>query len=237
MRLMQRLMRRGRAASGFTVAVALGACKGSDAPRPDTAVTGMTSTVAPAAPRPDPATTTAPLAPAAGGAPSAPGARTLSVDPSASRIGFTASKLTGSHSGGFEQFAGQASLVGAELRALSFEVDTGSLESDAEKLTEHLKSKDFLDVQRYPKATFASTSITATPGAAGTHTVTGDLTLHGVTQRLTFPVQIHQTADALTGQAEITIDRQKFGVTYPGMPDDLIKDEVVLKPVFVFRSR
>jgi polyisoprenoid-binding protein YceI len=58
--------------------------------------------------------------------------------------------------------------------------------------------------------------------------------MHGVTAQISFPATIDVTPDSVTGQAEIRINRQKFGIVYPGMADDLIKDEVVLKPVFVF---
>ena len=58
--------------------------------------------------------------------------------------------------------------------------------------------------------------------------------MHGVTAPISFPATIDVTPDSVTGRAEIRVNRQKFGIAYPGMPDDLIKDEVVLKPVFVF---
>ena len=37
------------------------------------------------------------------------------------------------------------------------------------------------------------------------------------------------SAGSAKGTAEFTIDRKQFGIVYPGMPDDLIKDEVLLK--------
>jgi hypothetical protein len=55
-----------------------------------------------------------------------------------------------------------------------------------------------------------------------------------MTNEITFPVNVVVSAETVKGTGEIHIDRKKFGVVYPGMPDDLIKDDVVLKPVFVF---
>ena len=66
--------------------------------------------------------------------------------------------------------------------------------SDDEKLTKHLKTADFFDVNTYPKASFASKSIAASKKAGMTHDITGDLTLHGVTKSVTVPVKV--TADA-----------------------------------------
>jgi len=145
-----------------------------------------------------------------------------------------AAKITRSHDGSFKQFTGTATFAGDVLQAASFDVDTASLQTDTEKLTAHVKTKDFLDVEKFPKASFKSTSIVAKPAGSATHEITGELTLHGVTQEIKFPATIDLTPDTVTGRAEVAINRQKFGVAYPGMPDDLIKDEVVLKPTFVF---
>jgi polyisoprenoid-binding protein YceI len=163
--------------------------------------------------------------------------KTLSLDPAASKFDFVAAKITKSHNGAFKQFSGTANVVGDELRSVAVEVETASTEADDPKLTGHVKSADFLDVEKFPKATFKSSSITPKAAGTATHEVTGELTLHGVTQQLTFPISVSQTPTAITGVAEVTIDRQKFAIKYPGMPDDLIKDAVVLKPTFVFSKK
>jgi polyisoprenoid-binding protein YceI len=101
--------------------------------------------------------------------------------------------------------------------------------SDQEKLTGHLKSGDFFDVEKFPKATFTSTEIK--PGGAGgaTHTITGNLELHGVKKSISFPAKVTVDASAVKADAEFVINRKDFGLVYPGKPDDLIKDEVLIK--------
>lgn len=164
--------------------------------------------------------------------------KTLALDPAASKFDFDAAKITKTHHGAFKQFTGSATLLGEELHSIAIEVETPSVDVDDPKLTGHLKTADFLDVEKFPKATFKSSSITEKPSSTGaTHEVTGALTLHGVTQEITFPVTVAQTPDSVTGKAEVAIDRQKFNIKYPGMPDDLIKDEVLLKPTFVFSKK
>jgi polyisoprenoid-binding protein YceI len=160
--------------------------------------------------------------------------KTLPLDPAQSKFDFVASKITKSHAGSFKQLTGTATVVSGELRSVVVEVETGSVEADDPKLAGHIKTADFLDVEKFPKATFRSSNITkkALPGA--THEVTGDLTLHGVTQPITFPVTVNVAPAAVTASGQVTINRQKFAVTYPGAPDDLIKDDVVLKPSLVF---
>lgn len=163
--------------------------------------------------------------------------KTLTLDPSASKFDFVAAKITKTHNGQFKSFSGAATLVSDELQSVAIEVDTASIEADDAQLTGHLKSPDFLDVAKFPKATFKSSGITKKAAGGATHEVAGALTLHGVTQQVTFPATISVTPSTVTGSGELRIDRQKFGVKYPGMPDDLIKDEVVLKPTFVFAQK
>src|SRR5690606_33501403 len=107
-------------------------------------------------------------------------------------------------------------------------VELASVESDAEKLTGHLKSADFFDVEKFPKSTFKSTSVSA-GSEPGTYTVVGNLDLHGVTKSISFPAKINVSGDAVDVSSEFKINRKDFGIVYPGMPDDLIHDDVVIK--------
>jgi len=157
-------------------------------------------------------------------------ARTLKADPAASSIGFVGAKLTGDHSGSFKTFTGEATVEGTTPKSVKFTIETGSVTSDDEKLTGHLKSPDFFDVEKYPKAEFVSTAIAAKTAAGGsTHEVTGDLSLHGEKKSISFPATITVDERSARGTAEFKINRKDFKIVYPGMPDDLIKDEVLLK--------
>ena len=146
-----------------------------------------------------------------------------------STIGFVGAKITGSHDGGFEKFEGTVSVTGGTPEGSSVDVtiDTTSLWSDTEKLTGHLKSADFFGVETYPTASFKSTEIAA--GDDGTYTLTGNLDLHGVTKQISFPAEIEVTEDGFSAKAEFSINRMDFGIKYPGKPDDLIRDEVLIK--------
>jgi polyisoprenoid-binding protein YceI len=147
---------------------------------------------------------------------------------SESKINFVGSKVTGSHDGGFHRFAGMIPvenggiLVPAEIR-----IDMDSTWSDNDKLTGHLKNDDFFDVPNHPVTTFVITSVE--PDASGKHTVTGNLTLRGVTKSISFPADIQVGNDAVTVQAEFAINRKDFNVNYSGRADDLIRDNVVIK--------
>jgi len=151
----------------------------------------------------------------------------LSINPSNSKIDFIGAKVTASHPGGFTDFAGKIELgEPIEKSQIEVSIETVSLYADKEKLTKHLKSPDFFDVAKFPTASFRSTEIKAEGEG---HTVTGDLTLHGVTKRISFPATLNATGTEVTANAEFSINRQDYGISYPGMRDDLIRDLVVIK--------
>ena len=146
-----------------------------------------------------------------------------------STIGFVGAKVTGSHEGGFKSFSGKISVTGATVESSSVEVmiDTTTLWADNERLTGHLQSADFFDVENYPTASFKSTNIAA--GEEGMYTLTGNLDLHGITKQISFPADIKVSELGFAATAEFSINRMDFKLEYPGKPDDLIRDEVLIK--------
>ena len=166
-------------------------------------------------------------APVAAISPAVQGERYL-ISPENSKIEFIGSKVTGSHNGSFKKFAGAIIFNGQpETSVVSVTIETASIEADDSDLTKHLQTPDFFDVAKYPQATFVSTAIKA--GAAkGTHTITGNLTMHGVTKSITFPATITVTPEAITVDSSFSINRKDFGINYAGAADNLIRDEVVL---------
>jgi polyisoprenoid-binding protein YceI len=168
--------------------------------------------------------------PATAVAPSGAGVK-YSFDQTSSKVEFVGAKVTRKHDGSFGTFNGTVNLVdnNPEKSQVTVEIDTASLSADEAKLTGHLKSPDLLDVGKYPKARFTSTSIKPGGEKGATHTVTGNFELHGVTKSITFPATIKTANNGVDVDAEFAINRKDFGIVYPGMPDDLIKDEVLIK--------
>ncbi|MFT5354806.1 MAG: polyisoprenoid-binding protein YceI [Polyangiales bacterium] len=156
---------------------------------------------------------------------------TLRFSNEGSAIGFVGSKVTGSHEGGFNEFAGTVEFNLADATASQIEVtiQTASLFADDERLTGHLKDEDFFNVEAIPTATFRSTSIAAVGEGAATHTITGALTLHGQENTISFPATVVVGDAAVTATAEFSINRSEFGMSYPGMEDNLIRERVVIK--------
>ena len=131
------------------------------------------------------------------------------ITPQNSKIEFVASQVTGSHSGSFGDFSGQVDFAGIpEQSHVNITIKMDSLTADDPKLTNHLKTADFFDVAKIPEASFVSTAIKAGGEGGTSHTVTGNLTMHGVTKSITFPATINVTPDAATVDSSFSINRR-----------------------------
>lgn len=155
----------------------------------------------------------------------------IAIGPAQGTVGFVGSKVTGSHEGLFQEFSGTIDVGDGkpESAKVAVEIELSSVKTDNEKLDGHLKSADFFDVAQFPKATFVSTSIKAGGEEGASYTVTGDLTLRGVTKSISFPATIAIDDQQVTVKSDFAINRKDFKIMYPGKPDDLIRDEVVIK--------
>jgi polyisoprenoid-binding protein YceI len=179
-----------------------------------------------------PQATVGPATSASSATEASPTAQTLTyvIEPQTSKVAWTGAKITANHEGAFTQFAGTITVPSGKPEAakIHLDIDTPSLTTQPDKLMGHLKSPDFFDVEKFPKATFDSVSI-ATGGAAGaTHTITGNLALHGVTKSVTFPAIVTVTPTKVSAKADFSIARKDWNLVYPGMPNDLIKDDVAI---------
>ncbi len=120
--------------------------------------------------------------------------------------------------GRFDTFSGTFSWDGAKPEAskVKVDIDTASVNSNHAERDKHLKSADFLDVAKFPKATFESTA--AKLDANGKGTITGKLTLHGVTKDVTLNVERigggpdpwGGTREGFTGTTQLTL--ADFGI-------------------------
>ena len=159
------------------------------------------------------------------------GGGTLAITPVNSKVEFVAAKVTRSHNGSFKQFGGTIDLLNNDPQQsiVSIAIDTSSVVTDEDQLTGHLKTPDFFDVAKYPKATFVSTKIEPATANGATHSVTGNFDLHGVKKSISFPATIQITPTNVSVNADFAINRKDFSLNYPGKADDLIRDGVVIK--------
>lgn len=160
-----------------------------------------------------------------------PGTEPLAISQQGSKITFVGSKVTGSHEGGFQRFSGTIHFdpKKADASRIEVEIDMTSIWADNDRLTNHLKTGDFFLVEQFQKGQFVSTSITEGGEGGATHTITGNLTLRGVTRAVTFPATVTVSDDAVRAKAEFSLPRKQFGIAWEGKPDDLVRDEVLVR--------
>jgi polyisoprenoid-binding protein YceI len=155
---------------------------------------------------------------------------TWKFDPAHSAANFTIRHLGISNvHGRFGGVAGEIVLDPADLTKSSVKatIDTTTVDTGVAQRDTHLKSPDFFDVAKYPTMTFVSKSITK--NGAG-YTVTGDLTLHGITKQVDLALDPPSSEISMHNQtrrgfdATTTIKRADFGLTFgPNMIGDEVK--------------
>ena len=136
------------------------------------------------------------------------------LDAEKSKIDFVGKKPDGAHKGGFKKFTTtvKADLENPNNGSLKLEIDTESLWSDDQKLTEHLKNPDFFDVRKYPKITFETTGIEAS--SEDNVQLIGKMTMLGKTVEIKVPCKAIISESAATLTTEFKLDRTKFGMEY-----------------------
>ncbi len=124
---------------------------------------------------------------------------------------------------------GKASGTGAfdpdrpEASAVEVRLDMRSLTIGNGWFDDKLHGQDYFDVARFPEAIFRSTQVSA--AGPDTATITGALTLHGVTRKVVLTATCHRRDGALMLNARTRIRRSDFGIDRDRM---LIGDDIEL---------
>jgi polyisoprenoid-binding protein YceI len=141
---------------------------------------------------------------------------TLPLSPENTRIEFVSHAGRMPRPGSFTKFTGTLHWLGDDFNTaiLRLEIDTDSASTNDPGRTVEIKSATFLNTDQFPKATFESTGIEASPIPDTTHLIVGNLTLHGVTKRVAIPVAVHQIGDRLTLTGTTVVRQSDFGMEY-----------------------
>ncbi len=146
---------------------------------------------------------------------------TYTIDPTHSTAGFKVRHLMVANVRG--EFSGVAGTVvfdpsAPENSRVETTIEARTIHTRDEQRDAHLKSADFLDVEKYPTITFVSKKIT---GSDGEWKVTGDLSIHGVTKEVTLDVEGPSPevkdpwGNVKTGATATTkIDRRDFSMVF-----------------------
>jgi len=145
---------------------------------------------------------------------------TWTIDPTHSLVEFSGKHMMFTTvKGRFRDLAGTITLDEADQArsGVEVEIQAASIDSGVEQRDGHLRSADFLDVEQYPTITFISTSL---QGSRDEFTLTGDLTLHGVTRQVSLDVTLNGVGTNPYGKtvagfsAETKISRKEWGLNW-----------------------
>ncbi|MFI6011686.1 YceI family protein [Streptomyces sp. NPDC051243] len=155
------------------------------------------------------------------------------LDSARTRIGFVArAALVSKVRGRFDEFEGDAHLDGDDpaMSAVRLVIRAGSVRTGKQRCDDHLRSADFLDIDNHPTITFVSTGVEQV-GRTG-FKVTGDLTVHGVTEPATVGFELTGAEHDPRGGLRVgfkgnaLVNRNDWGVSRGGF---LIGDMVVIE--------
>jgi len=139
-----------------------------------------------------------------------------------------------SHDGTVKVKSGDMIMKGNSLIGGSFVLDMTSISSTdlsgeyQQKLNGHLKNGDFFEVEKFPTASFKITSVKKNNDKIYNSLVTGNLTVKGKTNPVTFPAKIAYSKGVVSLVSDkFAFDRQKFDVAYKStMQDVFVKDDI-----------
>ena len=150
---------------------------------------------------------------------------TWNIDASHSKMGFAITHMMVSETEGkFKVYEGTVSSksdMDFTNAAIDFKIDVNSINTDNDQRDAHLKGADFFDAATYPSITFKATSMKANPKMKNSYILIGDLTMHGVTKKVTLnaigaakivkdPYGMMRYAFKITGK----VNRIDFGLKY-----------------------
>lgn len=181
---------------------------------------------------------------------------TFQIDTTKSEITWIGAKMTGRHNGYFKIKEGELYMNNGLLSDGRIVIDMANMRADDkkidlssnEKLTKHLRSPDFFDVEKYPTAVFELTGVapydstkTKTPAKAvrnaddalrvkhPTHQVTGNLTLKNKTKSISFPAKVTMDDSVLKAKANFNINRTDWDLVYRS--DESLGDKTIYPEV------
>lgn len=166
------------------------------------------------------AAATAPVAKAEG--------KEYQIDVAKSSVAWIGTKKIGKHNGTIALKSGSVFVKNGAIVAGKFVADMKTIDDkdltgeNHAKLVKHLKSPDFFDVEQFPEGIFEITSVSG-------KTINGNLTLKGKPYGISFEADVvFQKEAPRSAKTSFNIDRTKWGIVYPGMPDNLINDTINL---------
>ncbi len=150
--------------------------------------------------------------------------------PAGSEIAFTTKQMGVPVEGKFSKFTAQITLdpKKPETGQVAFAIDTGSARFGSAELDVEIPKATWLNVPKFPQATFQSSAIKA--AGKGRFDVTGKLLIKGVVRDVTVPVQVTQAGASSTASGSFVIKRLAFKVGEGEWTDtSMLADDVQIR--------
>ncbi|WP_276498687.1 YceI family protein [Pontibacter litorisediminis] len=179
---------------------------------------------------------------------------TFVIDTARSKVTWIGAKMTGRHNGLIDIQQGELFMTDSLVTGGNIELNMTTVraadktidQKSNQKLTDHLRSPDFFDSERYPSASFELTGIapydSTDEQVSGvvprydehrvknpSHRITGNLTIRSQTKSVSFPARVTLEDSLLRAKANFNIDRTKWGLVYRSdnsLGDKTIRPEV-----------
>ena len=129
---------------------------------------------------------------------------------------------------------GELMIEGEQVVGGTAEIDMNTIEyKDKENKNtpiKHLKSPDYFDVEKFPVSTFSITKVAY--AVRGNIKVTGNLTIKGITNPVTFPARIEVKDGIVKANGKVVIDRTQWGIRYrsgkfyDNLADQAVSDDI-----------
>lgn len=166
--------------------------------------------------------------------PAVPKTSKWTLDPENSSVGFVCKHVLTNVRGMFPKPAGTVLLDEATPAnsRVDVTIDVSSITTGVEERDTHLKGSDFFDAARHPVITFASTSVSKSSNTS--YSVTGNLTMHGVTKQVTLAVTAPPPFNHAGGirrgiEATTSVNRKDFGLLweFPGEGAGVVVGDII----------
>jgi polyisoprenoid-binding protein YceI len=149
-----------------------------------------------------------------------PAVGTFAIDPTHTSVSFVARHLMVSKvRGRFTKVAGEITIAEDPLKStVEVHIPAESIDTGTPDRDNHLRSDDFLSVEKYPELVFRSVRVAGLDG--NRFSLVGELTIRDVTREVTLDVEFEGVAKSPWGgevigfTAETEIDREDFGITW-----------------------
>ena len=160
----------------------------------------------------------------------------VKVNTKNSKLIWTGSKPTRSHTGTIDIVSGFLTFDHGNFVGGTFSIDMQSLatndmsEESNKKLDRHLKNEDFFDVEKFSDANLKITKVFKIDDR--NYSVLADLTMKGITNPISFEAEVTGSGNSFVAAAKFTIDRTKWGVEYKSgnifknLGDKIIYDDI-----------